>query len=137
MRNALVIAAVAALVGCGTSAGAPAGPAAPATKLTIQFWADGDGTARKWTLTCNPAGGTLPRAATACSKLAGMRAPFAPIPADAMCTQQFGGPEVAVVSGTYRGRRVWAKLQNRNGCEIARFKSLAFLFPGYGSGSPA
>jgi hypothetical protein len=139
MRVAVLIALVAAAVGCGTSAGAPAPAAADSANLTITYWAEGaeKGVARKWTLRCAPAGGTLPRAAAACRQLGTMRAPFAPIPKDAICTEQYGGPQVAVVAGTFRGKRLWTKLQARNGCEIARFKRLSFLVPGYGSGGPA
>ncbi|HUP31545.1 MAG TPA: SSI family serine proteinase inhibitor [Gaiellaceae bacterium] len=142
MRIAVLIAVIAAAVGCGTSAGAPA-PTSPGatsrTSLTITYWAQGaeQGVSARWTLRCVPTAGTLPRAAAACRKLAGMTTPFAPIPADAMCTQQYGGPQVAIVAGTFRGKQLWVKLQNRNGCEIARFKNLSFLVPGYGSGGAA
>jgi hypothetical protein len=139
MRSAVLIGIVAALVGCGTGAGAPSGTPAAATDLKIRYWAEGQGTgaARTWTLRCNPAAGTLPRAAAACRQLGRMKAPFAPIPKDMVCTEQYGGPQVALITGTFRGKRLWTKLQNRNGCEIARFRSLAFLVPGYGSGGPA
>ena len=66
-----------------------------------------------------------------------MQNPFAPIPRDAICTEQYGGPQVALITGTYRGRRIWTQLQNRNGCEIARFKRLSFLVPGFGTGGEA
>lgn len=139
MRVAVLIALIAAAVGCGTSAGAPARAAADGTSLTITYWAQGvgEGVTRKWTLRCAPAGGTLPRAAAACRQLGTMRAPFAPIPKDSICTEQYGGPQVAVIAGTFRGNRLWTKLQSRNGCEIARFKRLSFLVPGYGSGGAA
>lgn len=136
MRAALVTALAAALVGCGASAGAPGDVGA--TKLTIRYWAEGPGSPeQRWTLSCRPAGGTHPRPASACRKLLALKAPFAPIPPGAMCTEQYGGPQVAVVSGTLRGKRVWAKLQSRNGCEISRFERLAFLVPGFGTGSSA
>ena len=64
-----------------------------------------------------------------------MTRPFAPIPRDAVCTQQYGGPQVALITGRYAGRSVWVQLQNRNGCEIARFKRLAFLVPTFGAGA--
>jgi hypothetical protein len=134
MRVALLLIALVAVIGCGSSAGA----AAP-TDLTITYWPEGRaaGGATKWTLRCNPAGGTLPRPSAACQKLAAMTNPFAPIPKDTMCTEQYGGPQVAVISGTFRGNRIWTQLQNRNGCEIARFKRLAFLVPTFGSGASA
>lgn len=132
MRIAFLLAALIAVIGCGSSAGATG-----TTALKISYWPEGRaaGAPQTWTLRCGPAGGTLPRAAAACQKLAGMRSPFAPIPGDAICTEQYGGPQVAIITGTLRGSRVWAQLQNRNGCEIARFKRLAFLVPTFGAGA--
>jgi hypothetical protein len=89
--------------------------------------AQGAGT-HTWTLRCGPAGGTLPQPAAACTKLAKLRDPFAPVPADAVCSMIYGGPQVARVRGTYRGGTVRAVFNRRNGCEIARWKRLAFLF---------
>jgi len=36
---------------------------------------------------------------------------------------------VAAVRGLFRGRRVRATFTRRNGCEVARWSRLAFLFP--------
>jgi hypothetical protein len=134
MRVALLLIALIAVIGCGPSAGATA-----TTSLKISYWPEGraGGPAQTWTLRCGPVGGTLTRPGAACQKLAAMKSPFAPISPDAMCTEQYGGPQVAVISGTFRGSRLWTQLQNRNGCEIARFKRLAFLVPGFGSGASA
>jgi hypothetical protein len=87
------------------------------------------GAARQWSLACTPARGSLPHAAAACSRLARLRTPFAPTPLGEACSQVFGGPEVARVSGTFRGRPVQATFTRRNGCEIARWNRLRFLFP--------
>lgn len=126
MRVALLLTALIALVGSGSSAGAAA-----RTELKISYWPQGRaaGNVQTWTLRCAPAGGTLPRPGIACQKLAGMKSPFAPIPRDAMCTEQYGGPQLAMVSGVFRGKRFSTQLQRRNGCEIARFKRLVFLVP--------
>ena len=138
MRILAVIALLAA-VGCGTGASAPAAGSAGATELKITYWPQGRTTApvKKWTLRCAPAGGTHPQAASACRKLAAMSNPFAPIPKDAICTDVYGGPQAALITGTFRGRALWTQLANRNGCEIARFKRLSFLVPGYGTGGEA
>ncbi len=88
-----------------------------------------------WTLRCDPAAGTLPRRAAACQKLDRMKNPFAPLPKDLQCTEIYGGPEQAVISGTHDGRRVWVLLGRRNGCEIARWNKLAFLVNGTASSS--
>lgn len=126
MRVALLLAALIAAVSSGASAGATA-----TTDLKISYWPEGRaaGPARSWTLRCAPAGGTLPRPGAACQKLSEMKSPFAPIPRDAVCTEQYGGPQVALITGKFRGNRIWAQLQRRNGCEIARFKQLVFLVP--------
>jgi len=103
--------------------------AAAATVLTITIWPGGDGAAHTWRLRCGPAGGTMPRAATVCRRLNAVADPFAPVPKSAVCTQNYGGPQIAIVRGTFRGRHVWARFNRRNGCEIARWKRVEFLFP--------
>ena len=63
MRTAVLIAVVIAAVGGGASQGTAG--SAPETELTISYWPQGRGTepSERWTLRCNPAGGTVPRAA--------------------------------------------------------------------------
>ncbi|MEO3940332.1 serine protease inhibitor [Paenarthrobacter nicotinovorans] len=46
---------------------------------------------------------------------------------DRICTQQYGGPQVAVVTGWFRGRKVQSHFSRTDGCEIARWKALASL----------
>ena len=138
MRIAAVIALL-AVVGCGAGENAPAAGSSGAIDLRISYWPEGraSGPPQKWTLRCAPAGGTLPQPAAACRKLAAMARPFAPIPKDAICTEVYGGPQVALITGTFRGRPLWVQLSQRNGCEIARFKRLSFLVPGFGTGVEA
>jgi hypothetical protein len=53
-----------------------------------------------------------------------------------LCTQQYGGPQVAEVTGTFHGRQVRAVFRRTDGCEIARWNSLSALLggaPGPGS----
>jgi hypothetical protein len=49
-----------------------------------------------------------------------------------MCTQQYGGPEVARVTGTIDGRRVDVEIDRTDGCGIAEWSALTALL-----GSPA
>ena len=84
---------------------------------------------KTWRLRCGPAGGTLPRAATACRRLAAVERPFAPVPKDVGCTAIYGGPQVARVTGTFERRRVWATFKRTDGCEIGRWNRVRFLFP--------
>ena len=101
-----------------------------ATSLHVTVWPNGPhGSARAWTLRCDPIAGTLPHRATACRRLAAMERPFRRVPKDAACTQIYGGPQTAVVTGRLRGARVRASFNRRNGCEIDRWQRVRFLFP--------
>ena len=114
---------------------APAAGASSSTSLVITYRED---SARRdervrWTLRCEPTGGTHPRRSAACRELArlGWRA-FTPVPADLACTELYGGPQLAIVSGTVDGRRVWAKLTRIDGCQIARWDRVPSLLPAGG-----
>ena len=109
---------------------------AAATSLQITVWPHGpDGPKRAWTLRCAPAGGTLPHRARACRRLNTMAHPFRPVPPDAVCTQIYGGPQRALVTGRLRGHRVRARFDRSDGCEIGRWNRVRFLFPvGAGGG---
>ena len=101
-----------------------------ATSLHITVWPLGpSGAARAWTLRCDPVGGTLPSRASACGRLATIRRPFRPVPADAACAQIYGGPQTALVTGRLRGASVRATFNRRDGCEIGRWDRVRFLFP--------
>jgi phosphoglycolate phosphatase-like HAD superfamily hydrolase len=77
-------------------------------------------------------GSTLPDpdAALAAVERFGEEVFFVPRRADMMCTQQYGGPQVAVVTGTFHGRPVHSRFSLTDGCEIARWRSMAPLFGG-------
>ena len=47
-----------------------------------------------------------------------------------LCTQQYGGPQVAIVTGRYRGREVHSEFSRTDGCEIARWRAMAPLLGG-------
>lgn len=118
-----------AVIAIALGLAATAGAASP-TSLTITAWPEGtDGPRRSWTLRCNPVGGTLPRRADACRRLAALPNAFAPIPRNAVCTAIYGGPQVARVTGTFKGRRIWTTFARRNGCDIARWDRHKFLLP--------
>jgi hypothetical protein len=56
---------------------------------------------------------------------------FFPEPGPPMlCTQQYGGPQVAVVTGTFGTRQVYFRFSLTDGCEIARWHALAPLLGG-------
>ena len=109
-----------------------AGAAAPSADLRITVWPagpDSSAGSQVWRLRCRPVGGTLPRRASACLRLGALERPFAPVPKNVGCTQIYGGPQEARVTGTFEGRRVWARFKRTDGCEIARWNRVRFLFP--------
>ncbi|MBT2369537.1 hypothetical protein J7E88_30765 [Streptomyces sp. ISL-10] len=87
----------------------------------------------RYELKCRPAGGTHPSARSACDRLDELARenhdPFAPVPEGQMCTQQFGGPATARVTGTWQGRRVDATFTRSDGCQISRWQMLEPVLP--------
>lgn len=100
-----------------------------ATSLQITIWPNGrDHTPKRTvTLLCAPVGGTLPNRASACRQLVKLKMPFAPVPKNVACTEIYGGPAQAQVTGRFRGRLVRASFNLQNGCEIGRWTGLRFL----------
>jgi hypothetical protein len=112
------------LAGCGSGddgGGAPGGAGTP-TQLTVRVDPDGDGPepAEETRIRCGDDPG--------CAAAAKLRpADLEPTPDDMACTQQYGGPETAAITGTLRDREVDARFSRRDGCEIARWEKVAPL----------
>jgi Tol biopolymer transport system component len=83
---------------------------------------------RTWSLACPPPRGTLPDAQRACVALARAGNPFARVPNDAVCGRRYAQRGVARVTGRLRGRTFTAWFLRRDGCEIARWNRVGFLF---------
>ncbi|MFP1626110.1 SSI family serine proteinase inhibitor [Streptomyces sp. 5K101] len=102
-------------------------------RLTVMVSETGARTDGRYELECAPAGGTHPSAQSACERLdelAGQNHdPFAPVPEGQMCTQQFGGPATARITGTWRGQHVDATFDRSDGCEISRWRTLEPVLP--------
>lgn len=131
----LLVLAIGVLVACAPGSA----QTGSATSLTVTLWADGVGKGEpvRTTLRCNPPRGTVPRPAVACRRLAETgRKLFAPPREDLVCTQVYGGPQVARVTGTVQGKRVWATFSRQDGCQISRWDALApWLLPRGGAAS--
>jgi len=130
MRGLLLLALVAALGACGSGSSA----STPVeTSLTVRYWPNGRDAGERtvWTLRCDPARGTLARPGRACPRLAdgGLKL-FAPVPKNMVCTQIYGGPQVARITGRLRGERVSAIFSRSDGCQIGRWNALSpWLLP--------
>jgi Subtilisin inhibitor-like len=99
------------------------------TDLTIVI-NDGSGSTKTWRLTCDPAGGTHPDPQAACQALeANGAAALPPVPKDKACTQIYGGPETATISGTWNGQAVMSMFARNDGCQISRWKLMEGLLP--------
>ena len=122
------IAALTLLAACG-GGGEPT-PAQAKTDLDVSVWPSGrSGNQYEATLTCSPAGGSLPDPERACDRLASLERPFLRPGGQIACTEIYGGPAVAEISGTFNGTEVDASFARSDGCEIALWDRHQFLFP--------
>lgn len=109
--------------GCGGGADGGGVAGEPGTGvLEITYTPAPGRTPRTATLTC-PATSSDQRAA--CEQIESLSDAFDPVPADAACTQIYGGPEQMVVRGEWAGQAVDATLTRTDGCEMERYELLA------------
>jgi hypothetical protein len=126
-RTVLVAASVLLVAGCGNVGDGgvvdaePGADTTATTDLTVVVKAGAGKAERTYTLVCDPAGGDHPDPEAACRSLDELAKPFAPVPRDAMCTEIYGGPQTATVTGTFRGEHVNAHFSRTDGCEISRW----------------
>jgi hypothetical protein len=104
--------------------------AGPNVSLAVRY-DDGFGHRHRATLTCRAetarATGWLARSPVRACRRA-RRLP-APIPANRMCTQIYGGPQTARITGRVGARRINRKLSRTNGCRIGEWSRMAPLVP--------
>lgn len=121
------------VLGCGEVGGDTPSDGRSATgtfNLTITTRAAPGNEARTSTVNCG-----LSEGGRSCAAARALTAnDFSPTPADQPCTQEYGGPETASVSGTVRGTDVDVRVSRTNGCQIERWEKL--VAPFIDSGSP-
>ncbi|MFJ3958767.1 serine protease inhibitor [Arthrobacter sp. NPDC090010] len=116
--------------GTSTSPGTPSG--ADAISLTVARVDQPGAATVTLRLECRAgkaaAGSTVPDPAAACALLNSQPGLLGPAqkPGTA-CTDLYGGPETARVTGTLNGKPVEAKLSRTNGCSTAQWTALAPL----------
>jgi hypothetical protein len=121
--------------GCGgDDAGDGGSEQLASDELTVVLDADGPGgePSRTATLSC-------PGADRGCAQLHAISAgDFEPVAPGTACTEIYGGPDVAEISGTIDGEPVATEVTRADGCQIERFDRFApllrQLFPGYQPG---
>ena len=125
---ALVALAALALAGCGGSGGADESDSRIDLKLTL--WPTGtNGDSITWTLRCEPTGGDHPDAAAACAALTAVQDPFVELPPPPRCKEIPGSsPEVALLEGDFRGRKVHSMFERSNACVAGRWDRIAPVF---------
>jgi hypothetical protein len=129
----LVVTACAAQPGDGGGAQPTTGSPGPAAEDALSITVDrGDGREpEKYTLVCaGEQPSTHPDAQAACEHLSGLDDPFAPIAADVMCTEIYGGPQTAHITGRWQGEPVDLELSRVDGCHISQWDSLGPVLPG-------
>ncbi len=136
---ALLCVITAAACGSVTSTNSAPKPSAPQARvsLSVVVTPTPGASPKRWTLRCEPTGGTDPDAKAACRELLAAKNPFTPIPRGIMCPMIVAGPQRATVSGTFFGQHVESDF-SRAGCEAVRWAKLGAVFgsAGAASGSP-
>lgn len=103
----------------------------PADSLAVEQDLGDGSPPQRWTLECGePPGGNHPDPLAACAHLAAAEDPFAPLPPDQLCTEIYGGPQAARVTGTWQGEPVDLQVGRTDGCAIAQWDGLGPLLPG-------
>ena len=134
----IVVLLLLALAACAEPAGSGADASPSSTASTDAADNDllieldrGNGTApERYTLLCGEApDGDHPDAAAACAHLEGLEEPFAPLSTDLMCTEQYGGPETARITGRWHGEPVELELSRTDGCTISQWEDMGPVLP--------
>ena len=131
MRGRIALLALVLLVGgCGGGGGGDDGNDS-AIDLTVTLWPNGpNGDSVRWRLECEPTGGDHPDPAAACAALTAVDDPFGPVPPPERCQEiPESGPEVAVVEGDFRKRKVRSTFSRANACVTPRWDRIAPVFP--------
>ena len=130
-----MIACAALAAGCGDDGDAAGDQSATNLHLALDVDGSGGKRAQAAQIVCEQGMETSP-----CPEVAALTAAdLAPVPTGMACTEIYGGPDTATISGTLHGEAVNATLRRSNGCEIERFNRVARLleavFPGYRPGA--
>ncbi|MFJ2619914.1 hypothetical protein [Glutamicibacter sp. NPDC087344] len=104
----------------------------PSADLNIVIRDDGKSVSHEYRLLCNAdqvlEGSTLPTAKAACELLVAQPSILTePADPNRMCTEIYGGPNTAEVTGTLNGKTVNTSFDRHNGCAIGDWDNAAPL----------
>jgi len=108
----------------------PSGPGQGNADLAIMIKPSETGTPTNFTLVCQngvPAAASQhPNPAAACLAIKNNPSILNPVPVSKVqaCTQQYGGPQTATVTGVVDGRQVQVSFSLKDGCEIAAWNAV-------------
>jgi hypothetical protein len=111
------------------SSGSSAGPDTPPIELHVEFHATAAADANVASVQCGPlesgTGFLAARVQAACILVAANKTLFTePVDSKLACTQIYGGPETARVTGTLDGRRVDRSFHRADGCGISDWEKV-------------
>jgi Subtilisin inhibitor-like len=120
---------------CGTAAAgnsaASGTKAAPAAKISLHVTVTSRGSKpQRWTLRCDPPGGTHPNPAAACRVLLGKSVKnslFLPLKRGVMCPMILASTKRATITGSWFGKRLHTILYD-GGCDLGRWTKIGAIF---------
>lgn len=99
-------------------------PGYPRAQLWITVREATHGPSSQWTLTCGPAGGTIPDPTRACSQLGHAWRSIAPPSRGVMCPMIDYGPQAVTIDGYWYGTWVSVRFGRFDGCQEARWNAV-------------
>jgi hypothetical protein len=108
-------------------------PWVPRADLVITIQNGPSAPVRRWTLTCGPAGGTLPHPFRACRVLSEVWNPFTPVRIGVMCPMIVYGPQLTTITGWWHRTWISVRFSRTFSCEAPQWYRILSAFPG-GSG---
>jgi hypothetical protein len=97
--------------------------AASKVSLAVTFAASAHAPATRYTLRCEPPGGTASNPAAACARLLAGTSLFAPQPGHMLCPMIMASAGRATVTGTYFGKPVHVTIVD-GGCDLSLWAKL-------------
>jgi hypothetical protein len=96
-------------------------------KASLTIVTTAPGSVHRWTLRCDPAGGTKPDAAAVCSELIAHKTIFQPSDVKVFCPMIMSNAPSYIIYGTWFGRPLHESIVD-GGCDLSRWSQLHQIF---------